>query len=93
MRVSDIILNDGKDYRPKPIARLWGGLSGRTVPDDLKKFMAKHIKSTSNGNQYVNQYPDQWYFNIFTNSPEINDFNSFFAIIKPYFTVQRIQEL
>lgn len=93
MKMSELILSEDRDYRPKPVARLWGGYNGRKIPDELKKFMSKHVKTTSDGRQYVNQYPDQWYFTVFSKTPDIKTFDSFFAVIKPYFSVQRIQEL
>ena len=92
MRLSDFDNLKKKKFQPKPIARYWGGPNGTRVPDDLKPFFNKHVKQAKNGSYYVNQYPDKWYFDVFHKNPNIKDFDSFFAVIKPYFAVQRIQE-
>ena len=82
-----------KKYQPKPIARLWGGYNGNRIPDDIKTFFHKHVKTGTNGKQYVNQYPDSWYYSVFKNYSHITDFDSFFSVISPYFSVQRKQDL
>lgn len=91
MRVKDLINIEKKKYQPKPIARYWGGHNGNTMPDDVKKFYSKHVKKSSNGSEYINQYPDSWYYSVFRNNPDITDFDSFFSVIKPYFSTQRKQ--
>lgn len=84
---------EATSYKPKAIARLWGGFNGRQIPKELVSFIGKHVKTSANGKQYVTRYEDKWYFNVFANNPKITDFDSFFKVISPYFTVQRLQEL
>ena len=93
MRLQDLINIEKKKYQPKPIARYWGGYNGNSMPDDVKKLFNKHVKKAANGSQYINQYPDSWYYSVFKNTPEITDFDSFLSVIKPYFTIQRKQDI
>lgn len=77
-------------FKPKLVARLWGGFSGRAMPANIKELANKHIKKAENGQLYINQYNDEFYERNFAKSrPEITDFASFWSILKPYFTVMR----
>lgn len=93
MRASDLDRIQKDKFKPKATARHWGGFNGTRIPDELKPFIKKHVKQAANGNYFINQYPDKWYYDIFYKHPDITDFDSFFAKIKPYFSVQRTQHL
>lgn len=93
MRINEFDTFKKKSFAPKAVARLWGGHNGRKVPDDIKPLWNKHVKTASNGKQFINQYPDKWYYDVFYKHPDITDFDSFFNKLKPYFEVQRIQNL
>ena len=80
-------------YKGKAIAKHWGGYNGRKIPDELKSFITKHVKKTPNGNYYINQYNDEWYWNVFGGANDISNFKSFMAKFTPYFLVQRVQQL
>jgi hypothetical protein len=93
MRINEFEPLKKKNFAPKAVARLWGGHNGRKIPDDIKPLWSKHVKTAANGKQFINQYPDKWYYDIFYKHPDITDFDSFFNKLKPYFEVQRIQSL
>ena len=33
--------------------RLWGGLNGNKIPDDIKLLIAKHVKTSVNDKKYI----------------------------------------
>ncbi len=88
MRLSDLEKIKKTKYKPRPIAIHYGGFSG-PIPPDKKDFISKHVKTNDRGQQYVSQYPDQWYYDTFTSIPEIKDFDSFIKYLHP-FVVQRV---
>lgn len=79
-----------QSYKPKAIAIHYGGFNGNKIPDDLKKFIQKHVKTNAKGQNFISQYPDRWYYNAFTATPNITDWDSFYDVIKPYWTTQRV---
>jgi len=87
MRISDLETIEKNKFKPKAIAIHYGGFSG-PLPADKKEFILKHIKTNDKGQKYISQYPDKWYWDTFSNIPEIKDFNSFLKYIHP-FVVQR----
>jgi len=94
MKINQIIENK---YRERPINIHIGGYNGRSIPNELKKFLNTHIKKSKNDSLYVSEYSDAWYYRTFNdNSPVpelvngIHDFKTFMNIIKPYFSVQKI---
>ena len=93
MRLQDLQRIEQNKFKPKLVARLWGGHNGNSIPADIKPLWNKHVKTAANGKQYINQYEDRWYYSVFKNYPEITDFDSFFKVLKPYFTLQRVQSL
>jgi len=58
--------------------RLWGGLNGNKIPDDIKLLIAKHVKTSVNDKKYINLTPH--------NASDIQK-------IKPYWTTTREQIL
>ena len=66
-----------------------GGFNGRKIPDELKAFIHKHVKTSASGNHYINQYNDTWYANAFEGNMGIYDFTTFLKVISPYFTIQK----
>jgi hypothetical protein len=93
MRASDFDKIQKDKFKPKLVARWWGGYNGNSIPPDVKPLFQKHVKTAANGKQYINQYDDRWYYSVFKNYPHITDWDSFFDVIKPYFTVQRKQDI
>lgn len=100
MRLADLLAiekrkADKAKPKPTPIARYWGGYNGNgPMPADVRTVWDKYVKKSANGKEYVTQFQDWWYKNNFASTrPEVKDFDSFFNIIKPYFTVQRKQDL
>ena len=99
MRLQDLLAIEKRKAekakpKPFPIARYWGGYNGNKMPDDVKAIYNKYVKKSTNGKEYVTQFQDWWYRNNFESTrPEVKDFDSFFNIIKPYFAVQRKQDL
>lgn len=91
MKASDIIQYKDR-HKGRIIAIHFGGFNGRKIPEELKPFIAKHVKTSKNGNKYVNQYNDEWYWNVFGDNMGIHDFNSFWKVIKPYFTIQTTKQ-
>jgi len=90
MKVQQIIENK---FKPAVINIHLGGFTGTKIPDDLKKFIAIHIKQSKNGSYYINEYPDSWYSRTFQGdgpSDGIYDFKTFMDVLKPYFRVQKI---
>jgi hypothetical protein len=93
MRASDLERIKKEKYKPRIVARLWGGHNGNSIPADVRPLWDKHVKTSSTGKQFINQYEDRWYYNVFHKYPNITDFDSFFDVLKPYFSVQRVQNL
>lgn len=87
MKISHIVK---QDYKPKLIAKHWGGFNGRKIPDELVPFIKKHIKTTSNGYQYIPEYNDSWYGFTFNGKYDIVNFKTFIKIFTPYFSIHRV---
>lgn len=93
MLLRELILDPTKmrraKYKGKPVAFHFGGWTGNRIPDDLKPFLAKHIKtSKTNGSLFVTQYSDDWYERTLGHM-NINSFDDMAKLIKPYFTITR----
>jgi len=78
-----------QQYKGKLVARHYGGFTGTTIPPEIRKITDKHVKTASNGTQYVNQYDDAWYARTFKDSSLTWD--RFFKQLSPYFSITRTQ--
>jgi hypothetical protein len=93
MLLRELILDPTKlrreKYKGKPIAFHFGGYTGTKIPDELKPFFNKHIKtSKTNGQQFVSQYQDDWYDRTLGHMG-IHSFHDMAKFIRPYFTIVR----
>jgi hypothetical protein len=76
-------------YKGKPVAFHFGGFNGNHIPDEMKPFLKKHIKtSKTNGSQFITQYSDDWYDRTLGHQG-IHSFDDMARLIKPYFTITR----